>query len=105
MSPTEEQPEQKVSHLPVAGETVHLLVTGLTFPHERSGVIYHEVSRRGQELVLSERIIEACRDRVGASWLDLLHDPAAQVKRFGREVISPGPAPEGMLPERGSAEF
>ena len=107
MSPTKERPESEpqAPRLPLAGETLHFLVTGLTHPRERSGVLYHEVCRRGQELVLSERIIEACRDRVGTSWLDLLHDPAAQVKRFGRELIAPGPAPEGTLPEVGSAEF
>ena len=81
---------------PQVGEVFHFLATGLTRPTFRHGVLFHEVSRRGDQDVITDRLIEASTDRNGACWLDLLHDAAGQVAKFGREVIAPGPTPESM---------
>lgn len=84
------------SSKPQVGEVFHFLAAGLTRPTLRRGVVLHEVSRRGDQDVITDQLIEAGTDRNGACWLNLLHDPAGQVAKFGREVIAPGPTPEGM---------
>lgn len=81
---------------PQVGEVFHFLAAGFTRPTLRRGVLLHEVSRRGDQDVITDQLIQAGTDRNGACWLDLLHDPAGQVAKFGREVIAPGPTPEGM---------
>lgn len=106
MSPTEpaEQPNAPTAP-PTPGDVLHFLVDGLTHPRLNSGQVHHGVSRRGSDLVLTDRVIEATRDRNGDTWLDLLHDEAGQIAKFGRVVMAAGPAPAEMLPERGSVEF
>lgn len=47
----------------------------------------------GDELEVSEPLREAGRDRLGASWLDLLDDPAEQVRKWGLVLFSRGPWP------------
>lgn len=87
----------KPGQKPEPGEVFHFLVTGLTHPTFRHGAMLHVVSRRGDQVTITDRLLEAIADRNGESWLDLLHDPAEQVAKFGRKVIAPGPTPEDMV--------
>jgi len=54
------------------------------------GRMYH----RGDELVLTEQIIQASKDRLGNSWLDL--DASEQVQRYGKQVWGYGPVPDDV---------
>ena len=88
-----------------APETLHFLATGLSYLRTDHGPALGVVSTRGEELVLTPQVIDANSDRNGTCVFDLLHNPEAQVARFGREFFAPGPAPADMLrTEPGTAE-
>jgi hypothetical protein len=81
-----------------AGDQIHFLRTGFTYPRVRGAHVESEVSRRGETLVISAEDLEVGKDRNGASWLDLVHDPDLQIARYGTVQVAPGAAPEGMRP-------
>lgn len=83
------------------GETVHFVRSGFSVPqsldHELFGGPGNRPMTRGDELVITERHVEAARNRLGQpGWLALVHDPAEQTRRWGHVVIVPGPRPMGM---------
>ena len=87
------------------GKRFHFLATGVTFLVSTKSAGGGAVSTRGDELVITEDMLEANTDRNGWCWLELLTDQAAQVARYGRQLIAEGPRPEGMLStEPGSPE-
>ncbi|MFT4262873.1 MAG: hypothetical protein QM572_05800 [Nocardioides sp.] len=92
-------PIAPIASAPKVGETIHFLVSGWTFhnvvKHQFTGV----VSRRGDELVVSKSLIEANTDRFGqlAAWLALVHDPEAQIRRFGMQVVGVGGFPRHFV--------
>lgn len=49
---------------------------------------------RGDELTITPELRAASLDRFGHSWLDLVHDPEAQMARWGEVRFAPGPWPE-----------
>ena len=91
--------------LPVPGETVHALVPGidlLTGGHHGGTTL-----RRGQSFTITAAMIDANVDRHGRhSGPSLVHDPNAQLDRYGEVRFAPGPAPESMEPwVHGSADW
>ena len=73
-----------------AVEVVHFL-TAATVP----GPGYLSLALiRGDELTITPELREASIDRLGRSWLDLVHDPEAQIARWGEVRFAPGPWPE-----------
>lgn len=81
------------------GDLVHFLVhTNIATAH---GSV---IIRPGTELTLTGSIIQLSKDRNGESWLDLVDDPAAQVRQHGRVRFGRGPAPADLLPDPGTPE-
>ncbi len=76
---------------PAAGDVIHFRSSmSVAIGGNDDGRVFH----RGEELVLTADIIEASKDRLGNSWLDL--DPSEQVKRYGKQVWGTGPVPEDI---------
>lgn len=84
---------------PQVGSTIHFLVAGVGFHAVVGGVAAAFVSRRGQELHLSEATIEANRDRLGnlPPWLLQVTDPDAQLRTFGQQIVGAGSWPVDFL--------
>lgn len=75
---------------PAAPEMVHFL-TAATVP----GPGYLSLALiRGDVLEVTPELREASLDRLGRSWLDLVHNPEAQIARWGEVRFAPGPWPE-----------
>lgn len=90
----------------VPGDTIHFLIDGLSFPRDSRYVSSGVVSRRGLVAVVTDRLLEANKDRNGDCWLDLIDDSEAQQKRWGQVAFARGPWPkdlETLVP--GSPEF
>ena len=83
---------------PVPGDSIHFLVDGFTFPLDSGLMAQSHVSRRGETAVITQKLIDASRDRDGNSWLDLLHDELGQIERWGQVRFAPGAAPADMSP-------
>lgn len=77
------------------GETIHFLGP-LTIRRDAS-MAGGMVTNYGDELVITDEMIEASNDRNGDSWLDLANDEQAQVKRWGTVMFRTGPWLEGVL--------
>jgi hypothetical protein len=94
--------------VPVPGEQFHVLVSGFsihTKPHSFTSTSV--VLDRGATVTVTDDLIEASKDRHGVlGWPAILHDPDAQVRRWGRAMIAPGPAPADLQRwERGDAQW
>ena len=88
------------SKLPMkAGETFHALQTGLTVSIASGGITRSAVLIRSQNVVLSAESILENQDRNGASFLDVIDDPDAQIAKWGRVMIGRGefPSSESVL--------
>jgi hypothetical protein len=81
----------------IVGETMHFLATGLTYLRIEGGPALGAVSKRGEELFISQDMLDANTDRAGECVFKLLHDPEGQMARFGRVMFAPGPAPADLL--------
>jgi hypothetical protein len=90
--------EPAAPHLPVPGDQFHVLVSGFTIHTKpNSFTSTAAVLDRGATVTVTDDLIEASRDRFGnLGWPAILHDPEAQVRRWGRVHIAPGPAPAGL---------
>ncbi|CAI9386534.1 hypothetical protein [Microbacterium sp. T2.11-28] len=85
--------------LPVPGDRFHCLVTGTMIGSgSKSFGASSHVLTRGQVVTVTADLLEGARDRFGnlTGWPTWLHDEAEQVRRFGRALLAPGPAPEGL---------
>lgn len=85
------------------GETIHAVRSGFSVPQSLPDELWGGPGNlpltRGDELVITERHVEAARNRLGQpGWLALVHNPDEQVRRWGHVVIVPGPRPVGMEP-------
>ncbi len=83
------------------GEVIHAVRSGFSVPQSLPDELFGGPGvlplTRGDELVITQRHVDAARNRLGEpGWLALVHDAAAQVRRWGHVVIAPGPRPEGM---------
>lgn len=79
--------------LPAPATQVHFLESGFSFTSTENAATGH-VSRRGLVITVTTALIEASKDRNGDSWLALVGDPDAQVKRWGKIMMGTGPWPE-----------
>lgn len=77
---------------PAAGDVVHFRASMTVALGGSDGKVFH----RGEELVLTEQIIEDAKGRDGTSWIDVAGDPQAQVTRWGKQIVGIGPIPEGI---------
>lgn len=78
--------------LPTPGETVHCLVSGTTIA--TGGHYGGAVLQRGQNLTITQAMLEASRDRHGRySGPALAYDELTQYERYGDVLFRPGPAP------------
>lgn len=85
------------------GETIHAVRSGFSVPQSLPTELFGGPGvlplRRGDELVITQRHVDAARDRLGGpGWLALVHDEQAQRRRWGHVVLVPGPRPAGMEP-------
>lgn len=73
------------------GDVIHFRSSiSVALGESTDGRVFH----RGQELVLTADIINASKDRLGNSWLDL--DASEQVQRYGKQVWGHGPVPDDV---------
>lgn len=79
---------------PKPGDQFHVLKSG--FPISRPHI--NEIAKRGDQFTVTEQLILDSLDRNNESWLDLLHDPEGQIKRYGHVAFAPGEAPAGLQP-------
>lgn len=106
-----DQPEVESDTPPVVkvGDVVHATATGMQLPRTTSlwGGPPALLLTRGDRIIITEELIEASRDRNGnVTWPTMVHDEAAQLRRWGKIHLAPGEPPEGMQPwERGSADW
>lgn len=78
---------------PAAGDLIHFRSSmSVALGESTDGRVFH----RGQELVLTADIINASKDRLGNSWLDIAGDPQAQVAKWGKQIIGLGPVPDDV---------
>lgn len=107
----DEQPVEAVSapaqlRLPVPGETIHCLESGLTISTGGGWITGGAVLARGQNLVVTTQLLEANRDALGRyGGPGLVHHPDEQMAVHGRLLFAPGPAPDDMTAETGTAEW
>jgi hypothetical protein len=78
------------------GDVIHFLKGGITF-RTTSRMMPSEISERGQDLVITEKILLASIDGTGNSWLTLVSNEKAQQDRWNEIRFRLGPAPVGML--------
>ena len=72
---------------------IHFLASGLTI-QIRMG--WGKVMRYGDQLPITPEVVEANKDRNGRSWLELVDDEPAQVRRFGKVAFRRGPWPSDL---------
>lgn len=77
---------------PKAGDVVHALVSGFTYPVS-SELTGGRVTRRGETIELTDDMLAAARDRNGDSFWDIVDDTEAQAARWGAVVFARGAAP------------
>lgn len=85
------------------GEVVHFVRSGFSVPQSLPSELFGGPGNlpmtRGDQLTITQRHVDAARDRLGGpGWLGLVFAPEAQIRRFGHVVIVPGPAPAGLEP-------
>lgn len=91
--------------LPVrAGDQIFAKVSGVTFATGRGFTSASHVTTRGETYTVTAALIEASFDAGGRSWLRHLVSNEAQLRRWNEVRFGLGPAPEGMVPEPGTAE-
>lgn len=107
----DEQPVEAASapaplRLPTPGETIHALESGLTIATGLGWLAGGAVLARGQNLVVTSQLLEANRDALGRyNGPGLVHHPDEQMAVHGRLLFAPGPAPDDMTAEPGTAEW
>jgi hypothetical protein len=82
-----------ISKKPQPGEQFHFL-RSMAFSSDSTPSGSGTVSRRGQVVTVTDKLLEAGRNRFGDCWLDLLHYPDQQIARWGSVVIAAGPVPD-----------
>lgn len=82
--------------IPTIGEQLHFLHTGTMFHTRVHGIAIAKIANRGDEITVSEDLLELNRDRYGQlpPWLALAKDPEAQLRVFGFEAVGTGPWPD-----------
>jgi hypothetical protein len=83
------------------GDVIHATATGMHLPRTTSlwgGPPALQITR-GDRIVVTEELIEASRDRNGnLTWPAMVHDEAAQLRRWGKIHLAPGEPPADMQP-------
>lgn len=75
------------------GDVIHAVQSGLKLD-ETTGPMSRSIElHRGREIELNEQLIDASRDRLGNTFLDLVHYPEEQVRRWGQVKLAFGPRP------------
>jgi hypothetical protein len=91
------------------GEQFHALADGLTIGRSAQpwSILPAIVTKRGETYTADADMIAAAVNRHGQpGWTATVHDEAAQLRRWGRVYLAPGPAPEGLESwEHGSPEW
>lgn len=82
--------------LPVrAGDEIHVLKSGVTIPTGQGFMSASHISRAGETICVTEKMIAASYSASGRSWLAIVNDDAAQVERWNEVRFRTGRAPEG----------
>jgi len=79
--------------LPLAGAEVHFTAPTSIALSSRLGS-EGAILDRGQSITLTDEILAANRDRLGASLFDYVDDPEGQIERWGLVRVRRGPWPE-----------
>lgn len=88
---------------PVAGAVFHCLHSGA--PPISTRAFQPLQPRRGDSITITAAMLDESRDRLGHSWLEIIADEAAQLRRWGVAYFAPGAAPADLTSwEPGSPE-
>lgn len=89
---------------PTPGAQFHCLHSGA--PSISAGSFAPIQPRRGQSIEITETMLAESQDREGVSWLSIIADEQAQLRRWGVVYFAPGAAPADLAPwEHGDAEW
>jgi hypothetical protein len=80
------------------GDQFHWTRSGMTYSVNESSSGVGAISQRGQTVTLTQTLIDSNRNRYGETFLDLIHDDEAQVKRWKHTFMAAGEAPADMTP-------
>ncbi|MBT2485636.1 MULTISPECIES: hypothetical protein [unclassified Microbacterium] len=84
------------AELPVRpADTFHALKTGVTISVGNGFMSTAHITKAGENIIVTQNMIDASRDTFGNSWMSLLGDDAAQIERWGEVRFRLGRAPEG----------
>lgn len=81
------------------GETFHALADGLTIgtTTQLFGGTPAIITRRASTYTMTADMLDASKNKLGAiGWPALVHDEQAQLRRWGKVYLAPGPAPAEM---------
>lgn len=88
---------------PTPGAVFHCLHSGA--PSISTGAFAPLQPRRAQSIEITAAMLDASRDRLGHSWLSIIADDTAQLRRWGVVYFAPGAAPADLTSwEPGSPE-
>ena len=79
--------------IPEPGSQFHFEKSGFIYVTGKGSRVFSEISRRGQELEVTQDMIDASLDRNGRTWLQYIADEQAQLDRWGSVIMRPGAAP------------
>ena len=97
-SPSSTEPAQDILD-ELIGVQIHFLTATPTFTLMTNGCDSWQMGEpayRGKETVITRPIIEGTLNRIGQSWLELLDDTEAQVRRWGKVCFARGPFPDDL---------
>lgn len=81
------------------GDTVHAVATGLSIPRTTSlwGGDPALTLTKGDEFIVTQAMLDADVDRYGnRGWSGIVHDADAQLAKWGKVYLAPGPAPSDL---------
>lgn len=82
--------------LPVRpADTFHALKTGVTISVGNGFMSTAHITKAGENIIVTQNMIDASHDTFGNSWMSLLGDDDAQIERWGEVRFRLGRAPEG----------
>ncbi|MFJ2542797.1 hypothetical protein [Microbacterium sp. NPDC087589] len=91
---TAERTNAASAALPVRpGDTFHCLTSGATIPTGQGFLSASHISKAGQNVIVTQAMIDASYSSSGASWMALIDDPEGQRARWREERFRLGPAP------------
>ena len=75
------------------GDTFHAVLTGSTFSTGAGFMASAHVTRAAENIIVTQKMIDASYSASGRSWMALIGDDDAQIRKWGEVRFRLGPAP------------